>query len=157
MDMDMDIESVKKTIEKIKKVSDRPEAFSADSYLVEETTVDNPKQALESFMAAGGQGWLCTTASREIIVFEGGQTPKVDGWPIEGEKAADDGKTSVHLCRSGNGWLLTTIRKGTGDFCPVVKEKQQRRGGGFLAYEVGLAMVENEYRPTWYRFCGFEK
>jgi hypothetical protein len=141
---------------KILKLSDR---CSSGELVVRQEKVAEGKDAIAKLRAFGGSGWLCSTDSRNIQDYRG-SFPEVaaDAWPIAGE--ACKGDESLHLTRSPDGWLLTSITKGQGNGVLLTVAHNAVKGGS-LEYEVHWK-PENiegltELRPAAYRFIGFGK
>nr|WP_321500831.1 hypothetical protein [uncultured Dethiosulfovibrio sp.] len=123
--------------------------------------LSDPAEAIGLFNSFGGEGWICTASTSDIIRFSPSAPLMVSGgWPICGE--AVKGKESLHLNRCDSGWELVTVSRedSNDDHDTILSSSFTAKGGGRLRYETywGLADVAGqvELRPVGFRFVGFE-
>ena len=129
-------------------------------------------EALARFLKLDGPGWLQEAGTPEILHGDatafGGQLADLAArldpakvWPVAGERASADGKTSLHLRRASDGWLVTMSEElsDTANGILITKKflstdlKQQ------LLYHLACTLQEigshQEWRPSSARFVNF--
>jgi len=133
-----------------------------------ETNFTSGKAAFEAFAKLDGPGWLQEAHTPEILHTADPDRAaqlaalKPDAaWPVTGERTSADGKTSFHLRRSSEGWIITTLEE-TSDAAGLLLTQRLVSTDlkHYLLYHVAYRPERigghEELRPFASRFIGFE-
>jgi len=132
-----------------------------------ESEIKNSEEAWSEFEKFGGAGWLQNAHTPEII--HGNESKMKERlekltdthWPVTGERANADQKTSLHLRRTATGWSLVEISQAD-DVNGVLLTKRLLSADlkNYLVYHVAYTRQNvgnhEELRPFASRFVGFE-
>ncbi len=129
-------------------------------------TVATATEAMQEFEKLDGDGWLQDAHTRSILrppglamTLAGADAPKV--WPVVGERASRDGKSSLHLRRAAEGWLLNRLEEtDSADAILLTHRLLSADLKSYLVYHVSYTPQHicghDELRPTASRFVHFE-
>lgn len=133
----------------------------------QEQSYTSPEEAMAGFLTPSGEGWLLTVETREPYLLPG-DSPADGEYPLSGEKALDDGQSSLRLYQNGSGgWTITKLTEveetadnsGPTAFVREVKHFARDKNKGKLVYQVCQQPGENSTAtvPGLSRFIGFQK
>jgi hypothetical protein len=122
------------------------------------------EEAWTAFAQFGGPGWLQNAHTQEILHWEGpALTAPLDArhWPVAGERVSADGKSSLHLRRAADGWVITTFEEtASAEHLLLTQRLLSTDLKHYLVYDVAYRPEEinghKEFRPFASRFVGFK-
>lgn len=138
-----------------------PLGFRHGCILVTETIeFDAADKALQYFCNFGGNGWLCTAESAEILSFNKESSSLTDQWPRWGELVTGDRKKSLSLRHTGSCWTITLLEDAPasakeglilpvqylGRKCPLTYD---------VFYDLNTVNGVDQYTAICSRFTGF--
>ena len=122
------------------------------------------EEAWTAFAQFNGPGWLQNAHTQEILHWEGSAlTAPLNArhWPVAGERMSADGKSSLHLRRAAEGWVITTFEEAaSAEHLLLTQRLLSTDLDHYLVYHVAYRPEDinghDEFRPFASRFVGFE-